>query len=111
MSFDSIPIWLLFIGTVLVVIIFIEAGYRLGTIAHRRSEDEKESPISAVAGAVLALVAFMLAFTFGIASNHYDARKGLVREGANSIRTLCRRTDFLPEPDRAEAGRSDGPIN
>ncbi len=103
MSFDSMPIWILFAGTVPVVIISIEAGYRMGKIAHRRSEDEKESPVSGVAGAVLALVAFMLAFAFGIASNHYDARKGLVREEANSIRTAYRRTDFLPEPDRAEA--------
>jgi hypothetical protein len=103
MSFDSMPIWILFAGTVLVVIISIEAGYRLGKIAHRRSEDEKESPVSGVAGAVLALLAFMLAFTFGIASNHFDARKGLVREEANSLRTAYRRTDFLPEPDRAEA--------
>jgi hypothetical protein len=103
MSLDSIPIWIILTGTALVVIISIEAGYRLGKIAHRRSEDEKESPVSGVAGAVLALVAFMLAFTFGIASNHYDARKGLVREEANSIRTAYRRTDFLPEPDRAEA--------
>jgi hypothetical protein len=103
MSLDSIPIWILFTGTVLVVIISIEVGYRLGIIAHRRSEDEKESPVSGVSGAVLALVAFMLAFTFGIASNHFDARKGLVREEANSIRTAYRRTDFLPEPDRAEA--------
>ena len=48
MSLDSIPIWIIFTGTVLVVIISIEAGYRLGKIAHRRSEEEKESPVSGV---------------------------------------------------------------
>ena len=84
---------------------FHRGGIQAGKMAHRRSEDEKESPVSGVAGAALALVAFMLAFTFGIASNHYDARKGLVREEANSIRTAYRRTDFLPEADRAEAKR------
>lgn len=103
MSLDSIPIWILFTVTVLVVIISIDAGYKLGKIAHHWSEDEKESPVSGVAGAVLALVAFMLAFTFGIASNHFDSRKGLVREEANSIRTAYLRTEFLPESDRTEA--------
>ena len=103
MSLESMPIWILFTVTVLVVIISIEAGYRLGNIAHRRSEHEKESPVSGVAGAVLVLVAFMLAITFGIGAGNYDARKGLVREEANSLRTAYRRADFLPEPDRAEA--------
>ena len=103
MSMDAIPLWALFAGTILVVMISIEAGYRLGQIAHRWSEDEKESPTSAVAGAVLGLVAFMLVFTFSIVSDRYDARKGLVRDEANAIRTAYLRSDFLPEPDRREA--------
>ena len=81
----------------------IEAGYRLGHAAHRRSEDEKESPVSAIAGAILGLAAFMLAFTFGIVSERYDAKKGLVRDDAIAIRTAWQRSDFLPETDRAEA--------
>ncbi len=98
-------IWVTFAGTILLVIISIETGYRLGHRAHQRSADEKESPISAFVGAVLGLLAFMLAFTFGIVSDRYDARKGLVREEANAIRTAYLRSDFLPELDRAEAKR------
>jgi len=45
----------------------------------------------------------MLAFTFGIVTERYDTRKGLVREEANTIRTTYNRSDFLPEPDRSEA--------
>jgi len=103
MSIDTIPLGVLFAGTILVVVMAIEAGDRLGHAAHRRSEDEKESPVSAMAGAVLGLAAFMLAFAFGIVSDRYDARKGLVRDEANAIRTAYLRSDFLPEPDRAEA--------
>jgi hypothetical protein len=102
MSADAIPIWAFFVATVGVVIASIEAGYRLGQIAHRRSADEKESPTSAFAGAVLGLVAFILAFTFGIVSNRFDARKSLVRDDANAIRTAYARADFLPEPDRVK---------
>jgi hypothetical protein len=103
MTFDVGVIVILFVATILIVMASIEAGYRLGRKAHQRSEEEKESPVSAIAGAVLALLAFILAFTFGIASNRFDARKELVREEANKIQTAWLRSDFLPEPDRAEA--------
>ncbi len=103
MRFDSIPLWALFIGTIIIVIVAIEAGYRLGRAMHRRSDDEKESPVSAIASAILGLAAFMLAFTFGIVSERHDTKKGLVRDDAIAIRTAWQRSDFLPETDRAEA--------
>jgi hypothetical protein len=103
MPIDAIPIWTLFAGTIIVVMVAIEAGYRLGHAEHGRSEDEKESPVSAIAGTILGLAAFMLAFTFGIVSERYDAKRGLVREDAIAIRTAWQRSDFLPEGDRAEA--------
>lgn len=102
MRIDDIPIWVLFVATIVVVMIAIEAGYRLGHAMHRKSEDEKESPVSAIASAILGLAAFMLAFTFGIVSERHDAKKGLVREDAIAIRTAWQRSDFLPETDRAE---------
>ena len=85
MRVDIIPIWLLFVGTILLVIGSIELGYRLGRNVRRKSEDEKESPVSAIAGSVLGLVAFMLAFTFSIVTERYETRKGLVREEANGL--------------------------
>jgi len=100
---DAIPIWVLFVGTILLVLASIEAGHQLSRIARRRSECEKESAASAIAGSVLALLAFMLAFTFGIVAERYDTRKELVRDDANTIRTTWHRCDFLPEPDRGEA--------
>src|SRR5262245_2735691 len=103
MNLDTIPILALFASAVVIVMISIEGGYRLGRIFHRRSQREKEAPVGAVAGAVLALVAFMLAFTFGIAANRFDARKELVREEANKIRIAWQRSDFLPEADRDQA--------
>jgi hypothetical protein len=100
---DALPIGAVFAATILVVVFAIEGGYRLGRAARRRSEDEKESPVSAIAATILALLAFIMAFTFGIVSDRYDARKTLVREEANAIRTAWSRSDFLPEPDRGEA--------
>ena len=104
MSFQSVPIWVLFVGTILAVMLSIEMGYRMGRTAHRR-EEVKESPISSIAGAILALLAFMLAFTFGIVSARWDTRKALVLAEANAVRTAYQRSDFLPASDRAEARR------
>jgi Protein of unknown function (DUF4239) len=103
MKMDDIPLWLLFLATTLLIVATIEVGYLLGKTAHRKSEDEKESPVSAIAGTVLALLAFILAFTFGIVSDRYDTRRALVREQANAIRTAYSRSDFLPEPSRDES--------
>ena len=103
MSIESIPVWGFFAGTIFIVLVAIEVGFHLGHASHRRSEDEKESPVGAIAGSILGLLAFILAFTFGLVSDRYDARKGLIREEANVIRTAFFRADFLPEADRVEA--------
>ena len=103
------PEWLrivaFFLGTVAVVMLFHEFGYRLGARAHRVSADEKETAISGVAGAVLGLNAFLLAFTFSTVADRYQDRKALVRDDANAIRIAYVRADFVPEPDRAESKR------
>lgn len=100
---DGLPIWLVFLGTTAVIMVAIDAGYRLGRAMRRRSADEKESPVSAAAGAVLGLAAFMLAFTFGIVTDRHASRRALVRDDANAIRTAWQRSQFLPDPDRTEA--------
>ena len=93
----------IFLATIIVVVLAIEGGFRLGCQVRQKSaEDEKESPVAAIAAAILTLAGFMLAFTFGIASDRFQDRKTLVREEANAIGTAWLRSDFLPEPDRAE---------
>ena len=103
LRFGDHPLWFGFLGTALLIMIAIEIGFRVGTAARNRSDGVKEAPVGAITGSILALLAFMLAFTFGIVSNRYDARKALVREQAITISTSYARTDFLPEPERAEA--------
>src|SRR5678816_3386977 len=102
MLIDVLPIWLLFVVTAALVVLAVEIGFRLGNLVRSRSSEERESPVSAIAGAILGLLAFMLAFTFSIASDRYDTKKGLVREEANVLRTAWQRSDFLKEPDRAQ---------
>jgi hypothetical protein len=102
MALDKLPVWIIFAATILIVVVMTEIGLWLGRAAFRRSLDEKESSVSAIQTAVLGLLAFMLAFTFGIVSDRYEARKSLVRDEANAIRTAWLRSDFLPESQRNE---------
>jgi hypothetical protein len=103
MRIDALPVWIIFAATLIVVMVVIEAGYRLGYVMHRQSQDEKESPVSAIASVILGLTAFMLAFTFSIVAERYDTRMALVRDDAIAIRTAWQRADFLPATERAKA--------
>lgn len=102
MNMDAIPIGALFAVTIFVVALAIQTGYWLGHATRRRLQDEKESAVSARTAAILGLVAFMLAFTFGIVTDRYDARKALVRNEANAIGTAYLRSAFLPEPEHSK---------
>jgi hypothetical protein len=100
MLIDALPIWIIFLVTAALVVLSVESGFRLGNKVRSRSSEERESPVSAIAGAILGLLAFMLAFTFSIASERYDTKKGLVREEANVLRTAWERSDFLQDAAR-----------
>jgi hypothetical protein len=81
--------------------LFIELGYLAGKLVLRLKGLEKESSVSSISGYVLALLAFILAFSFGIVTDRYDTRKALVLEEANLIRTTWFQTDFLPDSARS----------
>jgi hypothetical protein len=51
---------------------------------------------------VLALLAFILAFTFSMAAGRFDTRKALLLEEVNAIGTAALRADLLPEPYRSQ---------
>ena len=100
-NLDSLPLGLIFVGTIVLVLVSMEIGYRSGRSAHKSAPNEKAPAVSGVSAAVLGLTAFMLAFAFGSVSSRYDLRKELVRDDANAIRTTYLRSEFLPAPDRA----------
>jgi hypothetical protein len=51
-----------------------------------------------IVGSILALLAFLLAVTMGMASDRFDARRSIVLDEANSIGTTYLRAGYLPEP-------------
>ena len=94
---DLLPLWGLFLAILALVLAAIEGGYRLGSYRHRQSGREKEAPVGAMVGATLGLLAFMLAFTFGMAASRFDTRKQLVLDEANAIGTTYLRASMLQE--------------
>jgi hypothetical protein len=99
---DSIPEWLLFVLILVAMLVAFEGGFRLGAYREKRSPDEKEGPTSTLVGALLALMAFLLAITMGMASDRFDTRRGLVQQEANAIGTTYLRAGYLQEPQSDE---------
>ena len=94
---DHLPLWALFGAIAGAVLISIETGYRLGKYRRRVSDGEREGPVGAIVGATLGLLAFILAFTFGLAASRFDARRQMVVEEANAIGTTFLRAGLLPD--------------
>lgn len=94
---DPLPIWAVFLATVVVVLISAEIGYRIARYRSKRSAEEKEGPVGAMVGAMLGLLAFMLAFTFGLAASRFDDRRHVVLDEANAIGTTYLRAAMLPQ--------------
>lgn len=95
---DDLPTWAVFVGTVAITWLAIEGGYLAGRLRVRSGTHEKGDSVSAMHGTILALLAFTLAITFGMASERYDVRKRLVLTEANAIGTSYLRADLLPSP-------------
>lgn len=94
---DQIPLWMFFILTIFLAMLCVEGGFSLG---RRNAANEQEAVVSFMVGSMLSLLAFMLAFTFGLAATRFDERRALVVEESNAIGTTYLRTDFIEEPLR-----------
>jgi hypothetical protein len=99
-NIDHIPLGALFALTVALVLIAIECGHRLGARFGDHTKSEHEASVSTMIQSTLALLAFLLAFTFGVAAERFNDRRVLVIEDSNAIRTTYLRADFLPDANR-----------
>lgn len=95
--------WLFVAGTLLLFLVAVEVGYRIGRRYRDVTASERKSQTGAVLAAMLALLGFLLAFSFGLAADRFARRKALVLEEANAAGTAFLRADFLPEDQRAAA--------
>lgn len=99
LTIRSIPIWLSYGGTVLLVVIAIRIGFQLG-IKQYVLGTEKDPAVLPVSGALMGLLAFMLAFTFNLSMNRFDMRKMQYLDQINAIETFYRRAELFPDKYR-----------
>jgi hypothetical protein len=98
----DIPILGVFVGTLSLVVASLEGGYRWGRRRQTRQELEKEAPVGGMVAATLGLLAFLLAFMFGIAADSFQARRVALAQETSAIRMTYLLSDVVAEPNRAE---------
>jgi hypothetical protein len=105
-SLDSFLAWMsaglggLLMAVITVLLSSAEIGFRCGRRWGSSTADAESSQIGSIQAAVLGMLGLLLAFTFSMAAERYDARRGLVLKEANAIGTAWLRGGLLPEPHR-----------
>jgi hypothetical protein len=94
---DTLPIGIAFVVFAVIMLAVYEGGFRLGRWWQVRTPGEQEGT-GVLVGSILALLAFLLAVTMGMASDRFDARRAIVLEEADAIGTTYLRAGYLPEP-------------
>lgn len=92
---DSLPLWGILLVTTIMVLLAIEVGFRIGLWRSHSQAFDSEALLSSMTGANLALLAFIMAFSFSLAADYHATRKRLVLEEANAIGTAVLRTDLV----------------
>ena len=103
--FQTIPIYLLYIGITLFILLSFEIGFRIGKHTPARSAKDGSGALGPMVGGVLGMLAFVLAFTFSMVASHHDHRKENVLDDANAINTAYLRADLVEEPHKTEIKR------
>jgi hypothetical protein len=99
---DDIPVFLFLALFFLINAAAYEIGFRIGRWSAERNPEEGEGPAGMIVGSILAMMAFLLAITMGMASDRFDTRRGLVLEEANALGTTYLRAGYLSEPSSTE---------
>jgi hypothetical protein len=93
---DHIPLWAILAVLAILMLLAYELGYRLGVWWQERTPGEQEGPTGLLVGSLLALMAFVLAITMGMASDRFDRRRALVLDEASAIRSAYLMAGYLP---------------
>ena len=92
-----------------VLTIVFAAAYFLGVwdaqYFHAGPEQEQRAQVGTVQAALLGLLGLMLGFTFAMGLSHFDLRRQLVIDEANSIGTTGLRASLLPDQYRDDVVR------
>jgi hypothetical protein len=102
---DTLPLWAVFAAIVAGNLALAEGGFRLGRLRAGHGQKESDATVGAIVGAELGLLAFLLAFSFGIVASRFDARRQALVDESNAIGTAFLRAAMLPDPQNVSARR------
>src|ERR1041384_3815473 len=85
-----------------IILLSTEAGHRLGTRRRSRDAGKFQAVHPTVEGAIYAVMALLLGFTFSAAASRFENRRKLVIDEANAIATTYLRLDLLPPETQPE---------
>lgn len=103
--FESLPISVLYVAVAFLMMAFGEIGYQFGKRTRTRRDEDAMASLGSMVGGLLAMAAFVLAFTFSMASSQNDQRKQDVLLEANSIGTAYLRADLLDPQYKTDVKR------
>jgi len=92
---DDIPLLLLFLLTIILLIAFIEAGFRVAQRPQGKPNKSQMAQVRAIMGASLGLLAFMLAFSFSMAQKHFELRIDAYLLEISAVDSAYRGADLL----------------
>ena len=92
---EYLPMWAFFILTIVFIGVAVWGGWVIGVRRYNRVGEDESSSVGITIGALLSLLGFLLAFTFGMANNRFEERRQAVLEEANAIGTAYFRADVL----------------
>jgi hypothetical protein len=96
---------LLWFGVLVLVLLYAanESGFLVGLwrARHRPAQERDLAGISTITAGMLGLLAFTLGLTINIAQARFEARRTLVIQEANSIRTAWLRSKLIPGDEGA----------
>jgi hypothetical protein len=105
---DKAPLWLIGVVLTLVLVAAEELGVRARRVASRRRAavaGDADNGVSSLVGAALGLLALIFGFTYAMAQERYDQRRGLVMAEARAVVTSYLRYQALDEPDSSQLDR------
>jgi hypothetical protein len=102
----DIPIWINGAIFVMVMLVALEIGYRVGLRKREASRGEDVSMSSVVVTSFLATFGLILAFTYAFTVSRADLRKRVTIDEANAIGTAFLRAGLVPNPESAELKRA-----
>jgi type II secretory pathway pseudopilin PulG len=87
--------WIICIGLFAILLGALAIGRWLGRRARANIDETAKSQASSLQGAILGLLALLLAFTLSMAISRYEARKQVIVDEANAIGTTYLRAKML----------------